>query len=401
MRTSGYPARFLYRQVFSCWRVFPLLFLFSRSSPAACQNLVANGGFEEINVCTEYKATCSPVAWFIVTAGLQTVAPKEGQHSLALLYGNVYDATKRSFPYTRTLCTLQPGKEYELLFWLNTGIVPFSSLEVLLSPGDPARIRRNRGKVNFSFSLTPADIVQKDDKGWIQLQRRFKVEEEMNFLLLGNMQPAGSYSRHLEKKLEKLSGNIVFCLDDLHLTDTDSTGNTCPMYAAIREAVSAEHHRHTPYIYLDSLPVDVKHSPPSQAVAPESQAVAPESITAAPTAPPKPDTLLVPGLLFATNSSLINETYSKLLDSLVTRIAGKLPSKMEIDGHTDNAGSAAFNKELSLQRAQSIRNYIVHKLPGLETITRIEGEGMDHPRAPNDSPANKAQNRRVEIILIY
>jgi outer membrane protein OmpA-like peptidoglycan-associated protein len=371
-----------------------LLFLLGRPSPAACQNLVANGGFEEINVCTEYQANCSPVAWFTVTAGLQHVAPKEGRHSLPFVYGNVYDAIQRSFPYTRILCTLQPGKEYDLLFWLNTGIVPFSNLEVLLSPGDPARIRTNRGKVNFSFSLTPADIVQKDDKGWIQLHRRFKVEEEMNFLLLGNMQPSGSYSRQLGKKLEKLSGNIVFCLDDLHLTDVDSTGNTCPMYAATREALSAEHHRHTPYRYLDALPVDEKHSPPPQAVAPES-------ITAAPPAPPKPDTLLVPGLLFATNSSLINETYTALLDSLVTRIAGKLPSKMEIGGHTDNTGSAAFNKELSLQRAQSIRNYIVHKLPGLETITRIEGYGMDRPRAPNDSPANKAQNRRVEIILIY
>ena len=73
---------------------------------------------------------------------------------------------------------------------------------------------------------------------------------------------------------------------------------------------------------------------------------------------------------------------------------------IEISGHTDNAGSAEHNKELSLKRAQSVFNYLVKK--GNISATRLKavGYGDTQPNAPNTSPEGMAQNRRTEIKII-
>jgi outer membrane protein OmpA-like peptidoglycan-associated protein len=67
-------------------------------------------------------------------------------------------------------------------------------------------------------------------------------------------------------------------------------------------------------------------------------------------------------------------------------------------GHTDNTGSDAINNPLSVNRAAAVRDYIAVR--GV-TPTRIatDGRGSREPVAQNDSPAGRAQNRRVEIFL--
>jgi outer membrane protein OmpA-like peptidoglycan-associated protein len=67
-------------------------------------------------------------------------------------------------------------------------------------------------------------------------------------------------------------------------------------------------------------------------------------------------------------------------------------------GHTDSTGSVAINNPLSVNRAAAVRDYIAVR--GV-TPTRIatDGRGSREPVAQNDSPAGRAQNRRVEIFL--
>lgn len=73
--------------------------------------------------------------------------------------------------------------------------------------------------------------------------------------------------------------------------------------------------------------------------------------------------------------------------------------KIEIQGHTDNVGSREYNQELSTRRARSVMDFLVGK--GINEF-RIEykGLGSSQPIVPNNTPENRALNRRVEFVIL-
>jgi OOP family OmpA-OmpF porin len=97
-------------------------------------------------------------------------------------------------------------------------------------------------------------------------------------------------------------------------------------------------------------------------------------------------------------SAAIRPDHAPLLDGVV-RIAGLCPGALRIEGHTDNAGGAAFNADLSRKRANAVRSALIQR--GMDP-TRIyaAGHGADRPVADNDSQAGRARNRRIEIHLV-
>lgn len=76
-------------------------------------------------------------------------------------------------------------------------------------------------------------------------------------------------------------------------------------------------------------------------------------------------------------------------------------AKVVIVGYTDGKGSAAYNKDLSLRRANAVKEWFQKK--GSQNNIFVEGKGADNPVAPNknpdgsDNPEGRAKNRRVEI----
>ncbi len=71
---------------------------------------------------------------------------------------------------------------------------------------------------------------------------------------------------------------------------------------------------------------------------------------------------------------------------------------VEIQGHTDNSGSHDKNMELSQQRADAVRDWLVQAgVP--ESRLQAKGYGPDHPLGPNKTAADKAKNRRVQLII--
>lgn len=359
-------------------------------------NLLANNSFEDVNTCTEYHAQCAPAAWFTVSPPeFDWPAAKEGDRTLSILYDNVYaPMTKRTFPYTMTLCPLKPGKEYELSMWLYTGRFVFSHLDILLTAADPARTIRVIGKTQPTFSLTPTDIVEKDATGWMLLRKKFPVTEEEKFFLFGNMQMAEHYTGKQLRAGGK-NGNILFWIDDMTLSPTDSLEKLCASVGYTQSVLYQEHHRHTKHIYLDSLPAN---SVPLQT---GHDTLVGSATTPPLFAAPPADTLLVPGIFFATNSSAVKSSYARQLDSLIAGIGDKKLLKIEINGHTDNTATDEWNDALSLRRAASIRDYIVKRLPRVASLVIVNGYGSHRPAASNDTPVGKARNRRVEIVLMY
>src|SRR5690606_2261971 len=73
--------------------------------------------------------------------------------------------------------------------------------------------------------------------------------------------------------------------------------------------------------------------------------------------------------------------------------------RVEISGHTDNTGSAAYNLQLSERRAQSVMDYLVSH--GISTERLIpKGYGSQQPIASNDSEEGRQANRRIEFKII-
>jgi OOP family OmpA-OmpF porin len=72
---------------------------------------------------------------------------------------------------------------------------------------------------------------------------------------------------------------------------------------------------------------------------------------------------------------------------------------VKITGHTDSIGAAEYNQQLSLRRAQTVRDYLV-KLGGNPNIMEVAGMGEAQPIADNKTAAGRAQNRRVEVEVV-
>jgi outer membrane protein OmpA-like peptidoglycan-associated protein len=103
--------------------------------------------------------------------------------------------------------------------------------------------------------------------------------------------------------------------------------------------------------------------------------------------------------LFNTGQSVIKPGARKNLDSII-QIVREDDFEIVINGHTDRTGSRKFNQQLSEDRAASVRNYFIQKLPSIKSRIKINGYAGDVPVAPNTSPEGRELNRRVEVFFI-
>lgn len=74
--------------------------------------------------------------------------------------------------------------------------------------------------------------------------------------------------------------------------------------------------------------------------------------------------------------------------------------KIEFGGHTDNSGDKVFNKTLSANRAKAVYDYIIEKGGISAARLSYRGYGDSKPKVPNDTPENKAKNRRTEMKVL-
>jgi outer membrane protein OmpA-like peptidoglycan-associated protein len=82
----------------------------------------------------------------------------------------------------------------------------------------------------------------------------------------------------------------------------------------------------------------------------------------------------------------------------VTAILRDNPSmKIEVQGHTDNVGDAAYNQKLSQARSEAVRKYLTSHGIAPDRLT-AKGFGATQPIVPNSTEGNRALNRRVQFI---
>jgi outer membrane protein OmpA-like peptidoglycan-associated protein len=108
--------------------------------------------------------------------------------------------------------------------------------------------------------------------------------------------------------------------------------------------------------------------------------------------------LVTYGIYFDVNKDVVKpESYGTLKD--IAKILNEVPDvKVKIVGHTDSDGQDAANLDLSKRRAASVKAELA-KTFGVNADRLVtDGMGESQPVAPNDTPSNKAMNRRVEFI---
>ncbi len=95
----------------------------------------------------------------------------------------------------------------------------------------------------------------------------------------------------------------------------------------------------------------------------------------------------------------IKPEFKAILDDVAETLKQYPDTRIEIAGHTDNTGSAEANQRLSENRANAVRSYLASRGVAPERMYAV-GYGQSRPIASNATPEGRAQNRRVEIIVI-
>lgn len=103
-------------------------------------------------------------------------------------------------------------------------------------------------------------------------------------------------------------------------------------------------------------------------------------------------------ILFATNSTALTGALRSDLTALAASMNRYPNTTINVIGHADNTGGAAFNQDLSARRAQAVSSVLIQSGVAPVRIRSI-GRGEDAPIASNLTPEGRALNRRVEITI--
>ena len=144
-------------------------------------------------------------------------------------------------------------------------------------------------------------------------------------------------------------------------------------------------------------------APAPRAAAPAPAAAAPRA--AAPAARPAPPPAAATKVTYAAdtffdfNKSVLKADGKAKLDDLAGKVKAINLEVIIAVGHTDSAGSDAYNQKLSVKRADAVKAYLITK--GIEkNRVYTEGKGEKQPVADNKTDAGRSKNRRVEIEVV-
>lgn len=102
---------------------------------------------------------------------------------------------------------------------------------------------------------------------------------------------------------------------------------------------------------------------------------------------------------FETDSDVIKPGFYSTLDKISAIVKRYGKTQLVINGHTDSRGAAAYNQQLSEQRAAAVQNYLLAD-GVLPARLSARGFGENEPIATNETAEGRRLNRRVDIIII-
>jgi len=104
-------------------------------------------------------------------------------------------------------------------------------------------------------------------------------------------------------------------------------------------------------------------------------------------------------VLFDFGKSDIKPQAYPVLDEALAILKKQPTPKVQVQGHTDNVGSRAYNQNLSERRAKAVMQYFIDKGVARQRLSAA-GYNFSRPAASNDTRQGRALNRRVELMPI-
>lgn len=363
------------------------------------QNLIANPGFEDENLCTELHAFCAPAAWVGVSPGFPrnqihyTLDPTiaiAGKHCVGILHeGGEQNATlktesgnARTYLQSKLLNKLICGQAYHISFLIATARNNFTDVGFLF-PAEPLFKETEDPLLvvpDILFTRTQVTKTTKKNKvKWLLVNGTYVAKGNERFIVIGNFSP----------DIEKQRPSWYY-IDELSMIPVNAQIDMVERNQNL-QALYNDHKRHS----IEKWAIDKKEDPvllpaPPVLSVPVKREVAMTAIE---------DTITLPDVLFAFNSYTINPAFYTVLDSVANKLGNSKCNALEITGYTDNKGTDVYNQELSLKRATAIASYIWKQYPALQSLTLVAGNGATRPVADNSDEKGRSRNRRVEIIL--
>lgn len=352
------------------------------SCTARSQDLIANGRFEDVNICSERNAPCSPSAWTSALdyAGWGYPQALLGINESRCVYCLVKDTQKpeqRMYWQTELVYPMEAGIRYHISFWVQPYNTEFY--------GNLVQVALGREKLHLKglqpAGITPTIAVTVNDtrgrvkKGWIHFSLDYQARGGEKWMVLGNFFP-DSVGQGQAQKASNKNGQVLYLLDNISVTPGKNAQKPdAQTYAASLKAIYNDRARHEGLEKTDTVIIT----------------------TAAPL--PISDTLSFSDVLFHVNSYELQPMFIDSLQQVLPALAAPSVRQIIVNGHTDNSGSEALNATLSLNRANAIAGFLKDNGIAAGRIS-TNGFGNTQPVAGNDTEEGKRKNRRVEIIII-
>jgi outer membrane protein OmpA-like peptidoglycan-associated protein len=352
------------------------------------QNLVANGSFEEANLCTEYHKYCAPEAWIATSHEANYYYSDmniayDGYRYVGLTAGSVNKKGVRNFIRTQLLCGLRKGSQYNVDFYVNATNKVLDSIGVYFSPEDFLYDQRSFRQVQpaYWYTRSGAALSQPPNK-WQKVHFVYTATGNEAYLTIGLFKRT-DYTGSIKPDLQD---EYLFLLDKVSLTPVNPNEKICDGAEQEKWRIYKDDDRHEK---LDKMISEhLKHPPVPRPKLTLTRTPYVQHI----------DTLIIPDIYFVTASFELSKKSFESLDSFAHKITGVMDSVV-VKGHTDSVGNLAYNQELSLNRAVSVKQYLMTKLPSLGVNFIARGYAYLQPIASNRTSSGRKKNRRVEIFI--
>lgn len=355
------------------------------SLQAGSQGLLVNGGFEDINVCTEYGVECSPEGWMTSGNNLTNFFKDAGRaHSgsncMAFEAAHFQKPYNRTYLRTRLVCGLREGNVYQVSFFIKSAHPIMDSVGVLFMDFDPLYGRTiMRGREPSFYLKGTVDASVFGDSAWRKVSIEYRATGREVFMLIGYF----GKNDYKGKKLNELENRYYVFVDDFSMTPLDPNEHLCTGWQQAKDDIYEENERHELLdrkigYYRNKLP------PPPQLERNTYTVI---------------DTLVLPDILFETGKAALQAGSFSMLDSICNAAKGKQIDSLVIKGHTDNTGTAAINEALSSNRAKTVADYMGPRVSMKPVPVFVYGLADSMPVANNNTPQGRQKNRRVEILL--
>ncbi|MBL7743454.1 MAG: OmpA family protein [Chitinophagaceae bacterium] len=364
-------------------RYLPVVYFLLLPVEVFSQNLLANGDFEEENICTEYKVNCSPEAWVTNKDGFSTYINDPGsaycgKRYLAIEVGHTTKNFQRTFYRTRMLCGLRKDHHYRLEFYIRSPYSVLDSMGVIFSPYDFLFSKKKLQNLIPTMFIRPANGSFAADSNWQKVSMDYVATGDESFMTIA------SFCRRDIKgeKPNAAGGHFFVFIDDISLTPQDVHEQLCKEAQGNKESIYEQDERHE---FLRQKIRQNNDNPPAVVIPSTRMLII--------------DTLVLPDMLFASGRAELQKGSFKVLDDFFGKLAGKMIDSIVVEGHTDNTGTLSTNEKLSEERARSVRD-VIKQEPGLSKLAIIiRGWADKRPVAANTTAAGRQRNRRVELFV--